>query len=317
MPLPAFATSWWTAWKPSLNLLPRRFRVSRQKSTLSSLHWMMPSIIQDQQQRLLHQYSVDESNEQDKSNDDAYEKGKELLNQIGFDWDPNTIDWKKRYDELVEYRTCHGNCSVPRNYAENPQLGTWVMTQRVQYGRMMNEGQSSSMTAERVALLEKIGFDWDPNQSAWNKRYDELVAYRERHGDCLVPWKYSENPPLGTWVMTQRVQYARMKEGKSSQITAERVALLDKIGFDWGPSTSAWNQRYDELVAYCQRHGNCLVPRNYAENPQLGSWVRNQRNNYRNMKHGKPSGMTAERIEKLERIGFVWSVRSESYKPKQ
>ena len=38
----------------------------------------------------------------------------------------------------------------------------------------------------------------------WNARLDELKAYKEQHGDCLVPKKSRSNPQLGIWVMNQR-----------------------------------------------------------------------------------------------------------------
>lgn len=38
-----------------------------------------------------------------------------------------------------------------------------------------------------------------------------------------------------------------------------------------------WNVRLEELTAYKQKHGNCLVPKKSRSNPQLGIWVMNQR----------------------------------------
>jgi hypothetical protein len=30
------------------------------------------------------------------------------------------------YNELVEYKRVHGDCSVPTQWAPNPKLGAWV-----------------------------------------------------------------------------------------------------------------------------------------------------------------------------------------------
>ena len=38
---------------------------------------------------------------------------------------------------------------------------------------------------------------------------------------------------LGTWVKTQRAQYRVFKEGKSNNMTAERIELLKAIDFTW------------------------------------------------------------------------------------
>ena len=48
---------------------------------------------------------------------------------------------------------------VPQRYQANPQLGTWVHTQRRQY-KLMTEGKKSSMTKEKAEALDSMGFFW-------------------------------------------------------------------------------------------------------------------------------------------------------------
>ena len=48
---------------------------------------------------------------------------------------------------------------VPQRYQANPQLGTWVYTQRRQY-KLLMEGKKSSMTKEKAKALESLGFFW-------------------------------------------------------------------------------------------------------------------------------------------------------------
>ena len=48
---------------------------------------------------------------------------------------------------------------VPQRYQANPQLGTWVHTQRRQY-KLLMEGKKSSMTKEKAKALESLGFFW-------------------------------------------------------------------------------------------------------------------------------------------------------------
>ena len=40
--------------------------------------------------------------------------------------------WTERYQELVVYYKCCGNCSVPSQWSENPALAQWVKRQRYQ-----------------------------------------------------------------------------------------------------------------------------------------------------------------------------------------
>jgi hypothetical protein len=109
--------------------------------------------------------------------------------------------WKNMYKKLAEYKKNHGDCAVPARYNEDPKLGHWVMTQRRQFN-LMKKGQGSSMSLERMKLLNDLEFSWsiriDP-EKMWNLRFEQLQQYRKKHGDCLVPQRYTENPKLGTW----------------------------------------------------------------------------------------------------------------------
>ena len=153
----------------------------------------------------------------------------------------NSIDaeWDTKFHELVAYKDAHGgSCNVPRGYAENPQLGTWVSTQRKQYKKFQQDPSTSSMTQERIERLESIAFQWDPLSAEWDTKFNELVAYKDAHGgSCNVPNRYAENPQLGTWVDTQRTQYKKFQQDPStSQMTQERIERLESIGFEWNLS---------------------------------------------------------------------------------
>ncbi|KAL7568634.1 hypothetical protein ACA910_022732 [Epithemia clementina (nom. ined.)] len=269
---------------------------------------------------------------------------KYLLKMLGFDWDPFQTVWMKQYGELVEYSNRHGDCFVPAIYPENQQLATWVGNQRTQFHKMQNN-EPSFMTVERQQLLERIGFYWDPCQTFWMRHYESLVDYAKQHGDCLVPLKHAEKPELGHWVSNQRAEFQKMQNNKPSSLTVERQQLLEAIGFDWDPLQTLWTKRqeyrkmqnnevsfmnkerqqlletigfswtfgarwekqYKELVEYAKRHGNCLVPKRYADNPQLGVWVSKQRQEYRKMKkNNQVSSMNKERQQRLDMIGFDW-----------
>jgi len=153
---------------------------------------------------------------------------------------PDNDTWNQRYKELIEYKQKHGNCDVPRGYGPNKQLGLWVRTQRNQY-RLLQQENKSLMTEERIAKLEEIGFLWDASHLAashhdngtWNQRHKELMQYKQKHGNCNVPNQHQPNKQLGVWVMTQRTHYRLLKQRKKSQMTTERIAKLEKIGFQW------------------------------------------------------------------------------------
>ena len=144
----------------------------------------------------------------------------------------------------------------------------------------------------------------------WAERFDDLCKFREQTGNCLVPHTFKENLPLARWVKRQRYQYKLMQEGKPSTMTQERVRALEDIGFIWDSQGAAWGERLDELKEFRKVYMHCNVPSNYSENPQLATWVKCQRRQYKLHSEGKPSNMTQQRIHELEGIGFEWLLRS-------
>lgn len=60
---------------------------------------------------------------------------------------------------------------------------------------------------------------------------------------------------------------------------------------------SPWSVKYNLLKKFKAQNGHCNVPR---RNEDLGRWVNNMRLVYKNKKLAK------ERIEKLEKLGFLW-----------
>lgn len=41
------------------------------------------------------------------------------------------LEWQRMYNRLCEYKKVHGDCCVPENYAEDPELGRWVALQKM------------------------------------------------------------------------------------------------------------------------------------------------------------------------------------------
>jgi hypothetical protein len=98
------------------------------------------------------------------------------------------------------------------------------------------EGKNSSLNDSRLERLQMIGFRWAKRkgQASWNEKFNELVQYKARNGNCHVPTKYKANTALGRWVSTQRAEYKRYSEGNTkTTMTAEKVRRLEGIGFAW------------------------------------------------------------------------------------
>ena len=91
------------------------------------------------------------------------------------------------------------------------------------------------MTADRIQLLNKIGFEWECHHNQpWDILYKELVSFVKEFDHARVPRKFPLNASLGTWVATQRQGYKKYLKGDvSTKMTADRIQLLNKISFEW------------------------------------------------------------------------------------
>lgn len=156
------------------------------------------------------------------------------LNELEFAWNAQEAAWARHYSDLRAYKAKFGDCLVPLSYTDRPQLGLWVKEQRRHY-MLLVQGRKSHMTQARIAQLESVGFVWDSHEATWWDRFNDLKAYQAVHGNCMVPTKYQPNPRLGTWVHHQRRQYRKLKHGKTSHMTHERMEALESIGFCWTP----------------------------------------------------------------------------------
>ena len=104
-------------------------------------------------------------------------------------------------------------------------------------------------------------------------------------------------------------------------MTQSKVLRMGALNFKWSlrESKRPWREWIEELRGYKLEHGHVNVPLKYERNVPLGSFVNNQRSEYRRYVKNKNDGggdgkngngsMTEERIKELEDLGFMWSVR--------
>jgi len=213
--------------------------------------------------------------------------------------------WMESYNDLKKYKHEYGNCIVPRGFVFNPRLAVWVAEQRKQY-KLRLYGRNSSITAERIALLEQVDFAWNAQEAAWERHMADLKAFKDENGDCLVPVNHPNYPKLGLWVKEQRRHFNFLKRGKPSHMTDSRYVELSGLGFCWDTQEAVWGERLRELKQFKVKNGHSMVPTHYSTNPRLGTWVHHQRRQYREHKRDKPCHITHERIAALDRIGFIW-----------
>ena len=203
----------------------------------------------------------------------------EIVDSIGVSWDES-------YGRLVAFKDREGHCSVPVfKVVDGFNLGIWVQNQR----------HKKSLSAERIQRLDDIGFVWDPLIKKWEKGFSHLKAFKDREEHFRVPrGKVVDGFDLGEWIKTQR--------SNRESLSADRIQRLDDIGFVWDPFTEQWEEGFSHLKAFKERERNCRVSQGTIfDGFNLGIWVRNQRRNR--------ESLSAERIQRLDDIGFIWDAQ--------
>lgn len=84
----------------------------------------------------------------------------EQLLDVGFIFDSHRAVWYARFETLKAFSLANGHCGIPSKF-DDGSLNVWIKHQRRQY-LLFKKGDKSTMTDERIAALDSIGFDWNP-----------------------------------------------------------------------------------------------------------------------------------------------------------
>ncbi len=209
-----------------------------------------------------------------------------LLDSIGFSWDPHSEKWEKAFCALKKFYEIKGHCRTGRElFIDGINICNWVMAQRARKERL---------TTEQIRKLDDINFSWDPISDLWEEGFAALLKFHSKAGHCRVPGNHKEGGlNLGRWVGTQRKTKPRLSH--------ERIRRLDSLGFSWDPYSEQWEEAFSALQNFYSEKGHCLVHTDLKiGNVNLGKWVQHQR------RFKKQGGLTADRVLRLNSLGFNW-----------
>ncbi|MDP3122562.1 DEAD/DEAH box helicase [Polynucleobacter sp.] len=207
----------------------------------------------------------------------------------------NTTDsWPVWLDQTKQYVKNFNKIPIVTTIFNDFKIGAWVATQRNSY-------RSGSLNRDRICKLEEIeGWSWDQRDDIWSERFSLLQKFIQLNGHSNVPIRYREDGiNLGNWASTQRVTY---KEGG---LSPDKIKKLESLPhWKWDFLSDKWNEFYEALIQLSQTTPpNSIKKGEVFKGLEIGSWLRNQRNSYKN------GDLSEDRIKKLESIdGFTWKV---------
>jgi superfamily II DNA or RNA helicase len=217
-----------------------------------------------------------------------------LLDQAGMIWDRLDAAWMSAYRDLRAFHGLRRHFEVPADYrtADGIKLAEWQGTQR-------DAERAGKLTASRRALLDEIGFPWDPAEARWMRRYRELTDALARHGS---PGNLPAGSPEATWLEGQHLAHHRGK------LPAGKITLLEQAGIAVR-RPDPWSAGYQALLAFKAQHGHLNVPDRYKTSGgfALSDWQRDQR------VRRKAGRLTGEQAGLLDEAGFCWDPLAEAW----
>jgi len=190
---------------------------------------------------------------------------------------------------------------------------------------LTNEPEVANVKAGKIeSLIFEKDYDYLPRITAFEKktnsdflcawlRYFEYVRqFKVRYGNFDV-----SNLPrsdirknLASWMKKQREEYEKLKMGEKSQLTEERIATLQAIGFNWSTSPAStspsWDDMYKCLCSHKKRYGPDWRQNIDNNALHLSKWFWNQRHEYHLKLHGKKTKLEHYQIRLLEDMFGDW-----------
>ena len=213
-------------------------------------------------------------------------------------WD---TQWSKQLSHLKKFLERNGRLpKASEEFPKDNRLGQWANRQRDLRKRGL-------LDAERVKALRDAGFRWEKSDARamhWNDQYAYLIEFRKKNPNSW-PFARQEFPKgnrLGLWVWRQRQGAASRKLSKKRRETLERMHFPFEL-------PDSWEEHYQTLRQYRVKNPSNW-PKAREEFPKgnrLGLWCHLQRCAY------KVEKLLPERISKLEKVGFQWSVKEVSW----
>jgi hypothetical protein len=195
----------------------------------------------------------------------------EKLEAAGFQWVTGAAkpSFEDRLNECRDFRREHGHLKVPApvkhinkedreaqySSKEERSFRQWAQRQRDEY-RKFNEGFKSSLDKQRIRKLDELGFDWGEkehsdyrtvgnrmkpkNEAVFDERIARLREIKDKYGDCndiknLKAAGHPEQSSLYQWMKAQRKAYKSLQKGRWSSLSAERIAKLQSVDFNFEP----------------------------------------------------------------------------------
>lgn len=176
--------------------------------------------------------------------------------------------------------------------------------------RQLQKLEMGALPEDQTAKLRDIGIRSNGAETPWMKYYHFAEQYRQEYGNLNIPAAYvtPEGVRLGAWLSRQRSLYDA--DANISKLTGEQKALLEKLGIQWDPRRTLFEQGMNAAGTYYSHHHDLHVPTNYVDDKgfPLYRWIVDIRK--------RKTSLSGEDVARLDAMGFEWRKSSDVKKAK-
>jgi superfamily II DNA or RNA helicase len=139
-----------------------------------------------------------------------------VLNKLGFIFEPRKQNWIEFIDQIKEFKKEHGHCNIPYN-KKYKNLNLKVRDIR-------RKKKKNTIKIELIKKLNELGFSWNPYEDSMNLFYKRLENFKKEHGHCKVTRKNDDK-----WLLNKCV--GLRKKYRDGKLEKNVIDKLIKIGF--------------------------------------------------------------------------------------
>ena len=276
------------------------------------------------------------------------------LNELGFVWERKEADWWSTFYRFKNYHQTEKDVVSVHSASKKLRKWLNEQKDQERHFSLSDEKVAAldSLTIlldeQNVPYLSNNKRDLFKREKVrnWNEMFETLKSFHAEFGTSNVPQIYPSDPELGIWVTLQRERYQKkiLSYSKSSVLSNKHVfdsiiynkdntnikvstldvvnncisddelTTLNSLDFAWDTEALKWETCYHDLLSFKATHGHCEVPVWYGPNPNLGSWIFEQKQAYGLFLKNHPSNMSESRVELLEDAGVAWCCRKNNMK---
>lgn len=204
--------------------------------------------------------------------------------------------WDVVFDAVCEFKGKYERFPYYDEKYDGFHIGNWCANQRV----LRKKGV---LGVDRVQKLDSIDFVWSQDEEKWEQNYKLLSLFKEKHGRFPKRSDAAHDETVSVlynWMLNQKQKF------KNNDMPDLHVKKFNDLGFELRivPMAEVWENNYNTLKTFRDENGRFPVVTDVRKNlikSNVYKWMNLQREKYRK------GTLNAEKISKLNEIGFVWN----------